>query len=65
MLDIVRRTFTSHSIRARKLLYLSIVRSKLIYYSQVWQPHLIKDISGLERVERQAMKFIPSDFKSY
>ena len=42
----------------RKNLYLTLVRSKLCFCSQLWRPHLIKDISLLERVQRRATKFI-------
>ena len=47
---------------SRKKLYISLVCSQLIYCSQVWRPHLIKDISALERVQRRATKFILNDY---
>ena len=47
-----------------KLLYLSLVRPKLIYCSCVWHPHLIKDIVSLEKIQRRATKFILNDFSS-
>jgi len=46
------------SIGLRKKLYLSSVRSHLIYCSQVWWPCLLKDIKNLERVQRRATSFI-------
>ena len=48
----------------KKLLYLSLVRPKLIYCSCVWRPHLIKDIGSLEKIQRRATKFILKDFSS-
>ena len=48
-LGLLRRTFSNtNSISVKKLLYTSLVRSQLIYGSQIWHPHLIKDIVILE-----------------
>ena len=46
------------------MLYISLVRSKLIYSSQLWNPYLIKDIVMLERIQRCATKFILNDYTS-
>ena len=56
------RTFTRSTCMSRKKLYISLVRSQLIYCSQIWRAHLIKDISTLERVQRRATKFILNDY---
>ena len=48
----------------KKLLYISLVRSQLIYCSQLWRPHLLKDIITLERIQRRATKFILNDYQS-
>ena len=48
----------------KKMLFLSLVRPKLIYCSCVWPPHLIKDIVSLEKVQCRATKFILNDFSS-
>ena len=63
-LGVLRRTFHSTPISAKKKLYLSLVRSRLIYGSQIWHPYLLKDISALERVQRRATKYITGDFTS-
>ena len=64
-LGLLRRVFNScHSIRARKLLYLTLVRSQLTYCSQLWNPYLIKDTITLEKVQRRATKFILADYSS-
>ena len=34
-------------------LYVSLVRSQLLYCMQVWHPHLMKDIN-FERIQRRA-----------
>ena len=65
ILGLIRRSFTSTlSPSAKKNLYLSLVRSQLTYGSQIWRPHLIKDITDLERVQRRATKYILNDFHS-
>ena len=58
MLGLLRRTFSTPSIYARKQLYLTLVRSQMMYCSQLWRPFLIKDIKTLEQVQRRATKFI-------
>ena len=55
-----RLTFDTHDQRARKLLYLSLVRSNLAYCSQVWAPQAANLIHDIERIQRRAAKFILS-----
>jgi len=52
--------------QARKFLYIyiSLVRSKLLYCSSLWRSHLLKDIESLEKVQRRATKFISSNYQS-
>ena len=52
--------FDTHDQRARKLLYLSLVRSNLAYCSQVWAPQAVNLILDIERIQRRATKFILS-----
>ena len=52
----------------RKLLYLSIVRPRLEYASNVWSPYTEKHRSLIENVQRRAIKFIlnfPSQDMTY
>ena len=59
MLGLLRRVFSSSvSISAKCSLYVSLVRSQLLYCSVVWHPHLLVDIKCLELVQRRATKFI-------
>ena len=45
--------------------YISLVRSKLIYSGQLWNPYLIKDIVMLERIQHVLpIKFILNDYTS-
>ncbi len=48
----------------KKTLYVSVVRSHLVYGSQLWRPLLKKDIISLELVQRRATKFILFDYAS-
>ena len=65
MLGLICRTFSSTaSVSVKQLLYLTLVRSRLLYCSVVYRPHLHKDITVLERVQRRAAKFILNNFHS-
>ena len=56
-LGLIRRTFKTISINVKKQLYIALVRSQLLFCSQLlWRPQLIKDISMLERIQRRATK---------
>ena len=64
-LYLIKRLFKcSNSIPAKRKLFLSLVRPKLLYGSQVWRPHLVKDTMQLERIQRLATKFILNDYQS-
>ena len=64
-LGLVRRTFSVYcTVSTRKKLYISLIRSQLIYGSQIWRPMLSKDIQKLERLQRRATKFILLDYSS-
>ena len=45
-------------------MYLALIRSSLEYSSVVWDPHLQKDIEKLEKIQRQAARFITGDYSS-
>ena len=62
ILGLLRRRFcNANCVRAKKLRYLSLVRSQLPYCSPVWCPNLIKDILS---VQHRATKYILNDFSS-
>ena len=63
-LNFIKRTLhaSTYSLQTRKSLYMSLVRSKMTYCSQLWRPYLIKDIVTLENVQRRATKFILNDY---
>ena len=51
-------------LQPKKMLHISLVRSKLVYSSQLWNPYLIKGIVMLERIQHHAIKFILNDYTS-
>ena len=62
MLGLLRRVFSNCvSVSAKCSLYISLVRSRLLYLSPVWHPYLLMDIKCLELVQRRSTKFITSN----
>ena len=59
----VRRSILTPStpLHLKLLLYITLVRSNLTYCSQIWRPHLIKDILSLEQVQRRFTRTIIPD----
>jgi len=47
-----------------KAIYLTLVRSQLMYCTPIWHPYLLKDIQNIERIQRCATKFILTDYDS-
>ena len=45
-------------------MYLWFVHMQLFYCTQVWRPHLMKDILNTERVQRRATKHVLNDYTS-
>ena len=63
ILGLLRRTFSStNAVPEKRLLYVSLVRSQMVYCSEVWKPCLKKDIEKLEQVQRRATKFILNNY---
>ena len=60
----LRRNLKHCPESCRKTAYLALVRSTLEYSSIVWDPYLQKDINKLEKVQRQAARFIIGDYSS-
>lgn len=69
ILGLLRRMFaSSNNVTTKKKLYLSLVRSQLIYGSLIWRPLLQRDINTIEHIQRRATKYIlnrdTSDYRS-
>ena len=62
-LGLVRRTFSSSIPPLAKVkLYVSLIRSQLMYCSPIWRPYLVKDINNLEHLQRRATKYILNNY---
>ena len=44
--------------------YIALVRPLLEYGASVWDPHYQKDTDQLERIQKNAARFITGDYKS-
>ena len=65
ILGLIRRIFyKSYSPLIALKLYTPLVRSQFSYYTQLWRPHLLKDILSIERIQRHASKYILHDYTS-
>ena len=69
-LGILRRNLRNCPQECRHLAYISLIRSSLEYNSMgslgatVWDPYLKQDVDRLERVQRQATRFIKRDYRT-
>ena len=63
-LGFLKRNLKHCPQECRMTAYLSLIRSTLEYSSVIWDPHLQKDIDKLEKIQRQAARFISSDYSS-
>jgi hypothetical protein len=64
-LGFIKRNISNCPQELREMAYLSLVRSQLEYACVAWDPHKIKDISNLERVQRKAARFVKQDYSKY
>ena len=58
-LGIINNTFEFKDEKTMTTLYKVLVRPHLEYANQIWTPHLIKNITAVENVQRRATKMIP------
>ena len=60
----LRRNLRNCQKECRRLVYIALVRSRLEYAETVWEPYYQQDIKKLERVQRQAARFITKDYRT-
>ena len=63
-LGFIQRYLKNCHLECRKLAYISLVRSTLEYGSVVRDPYIQQDINAIEKVQRQAARFITKDYIS-
>ncbi|XP_074649597.1 uncharacterized protein LOC141904816 [Tubulanus polymorphus] len=63
-LGFLRRNLRHCTENSRRTAYLALVRPILEYGASVWDPHVRSDIDHLERIQKQAARFITQDYKS-
>ena len=56
IMGVIRRSFKSLDLSSFAKLFKCLVRPHLEYVAPVWNPHLKKDITTLENVQRRATK---------
>ena len=65
IVGLMRHSFSnSGPVLSRCKLYISLVCLQVLYCSPIWRPWLIKHINMLERIQRQATKWILNDYQS-
>ena len=65
ILGLLRCTFCStNNVPTKKRLYISLVRSQLLYGSQIWRPLQLKDTKPIKSLQRRATKYILNDYTS-
>ena len=58
VLNLLRRNLRNCSPKAKKRAYLAMVKPRLEFSAPVWSPHLKKDISALEKVQKRATRWM-------
>ena len=62
-LGMLSRTLSACSADVKARSYLSLVRPQLEYGSEAWNPHANNDVKRLEKIQRQAARFVFQDFR--
>ena len=64
VLGFLRRNINDCSTKVKAISYITMVRPIMEHGSAAWDPHLQKDISQLESVQRRAARFCCGDYTS-
>jgi len=60
--NFIRRNLHRCSRSTKAKAYSSMVRPILEYCSTVWDPHILKDVNELEKVQRRSARWVMSDY---
>ena len=58
----MQRNLNNCEESVKSAVYLGLICPKLEYASTVWDPHLLKDINAIERVQRIAARWVKSNY---
>ena len=61
-LGVIRRNLNKCPTHIKSIAYTTLVRSILEYVSASWDPHCLKHIKTLERIQRQAARFCTQNY---
>ena len=64
-LGFIRRNLKHCNESFKQTAYISLVRSVLEYSCSVWDPHLDKEIKQLEKIQRNAARFVKRDYSRH
>ncbi len=64
-LGFIKRNISNCPQELREMAHLSLVRFQLEYACVTWDPHHLKDISNLEKIQRKAERFVKQDHSKY
>ena len=62
MLNFIKRNLCKCNKEIKCMAYLSLVRPSLKYAASAWDPYLIKDITAIEKIQRQAARWVTSNY---
>ena len=57
-LGMIKHVLFKASRKVKKVAYLTLCRPIMEYACEVWDPHLVRQITSLENVQRKAVRFI-------
>ena len=63
VLGLIKRNFWNCPRSVKETAYTTLVRPKLEYGCEAWDPHFKKDISSLEHVQRKAARFCLNNYQ--
>ena len=64
-LGFIRRNLRHCNQSFKETAYISLVRSVLEYSSTVWDPHTEKEISQIEKIQRNAARFVKNNYSRH
>ena len=62
-LGLLKRTLSDCSKQVKERAYLALVRPQVEYATAAWNPHTDKNVTQLEKVQRQAARFVSGDYR--